>query len=106
MKFICSECNDLREASSFEDNKEGEADPHNGIGAHTHCEVCSNILTLVDCMDLGYIDKRISLNKIDLKKYSGQDGKLYPMGLLKQAQDEERTLLFVQDRLISLRQSE
>lgn len=110
MKFWCDECNNLVDAPSFEENDEGEASPHNGIGEHTHCETCSNILTLQDVRDLDYIIKRLRQNKFELDEHGarpvipGQPVKFSNFELLKNAQDDEKILIFAQDETLKLRQ--
>lgn len=110
MKFWCDECSSLVEAPNFEENNEGEASPHNGIGEHTHCEVCSNILKLTDIRDLDYIYKRLQQNKLELDKHGaqqvilGQSMNFTNFELLKQAQDYEKALLFAQNASLTLKQ--
>lgn len=109
MKFWCSECDNLVEAPTFEENDEGEASPHNSIGEHSHCDVCSNILTLADCRDLDYVYARLMRNKNELNEHGahlvipGKELKFTNFELLKQAQDDEKMLLFAHDASIALK---
>jgi hypothetical protein len=110
MKFWCNDCGILVDAPSFEENDEGEASPHNGVGEHTHCEVCSSNLTLADCRDLDYIELRLRQNKEELDEHGaqpmvlGQPMKFTNIELLKQAQDDEKMLLTAHDTTITLKQ--
>ncbi len=110
MKFWCNDCDILVDAPSFEENDEGEASPHDGVGEHTHCEACSNNLTLVDCRDLDYIELRLRQNKEELDEHGaqavvpGQPMKFTNIELLKQAQDNEKMLLIAHDATLTLKQ--
>ena len=108
MKFWCNEDNQIVEADSFEANDKGEASPHNGVGEHTHCDICSGNLSLRDCRDIDYIQRRIKVNKTKLDKYGAQQVipgrklQFHPIERLAEAQDEKKTLLYAQSETLKL----
>jgi hypothetical protein len=109
MKFWCDQCDSLVSAPSFDKNDEGEANDFNGVGEHTHCEVCGEILTLGEVRGLDYISARLDQNKAELNKHGarpklpGQPVVISDINLLAKAQDDEKKLLHAHNETLELK---
>lgn len=108
MKFWCQDDETLVEADSFEENDDSKNSPHNGVVEHTHCANCQGHLYLKNCRDLDYIQARLKGNKVKLDRYGAKEVgtrglEFHPIELLREAQSEEKDLLYAQGETFRLK---